>query len=156
MRIDIEEDNEIGVDMAPLIDCVFLLLIFFLVTTMMKKWETQIPVSLPESTTSLSENKANDEVPVIALDPDGTIHTLVERNTYSGEIIYLPINDLASHLAQLKNTYGTDKPLEVVASRDVPVDRVIKIFDTCQLNGFMQTRVRLGSRPNPPIPEEGQ
>ena len=156
MRIDLDDDNGIGVDMAPLIDCVFLLLIFFLVTTMMKKWETQIPISLPESTTSLSENKANDEVPVIALDPDGTIHTVVERNTYSGEITYLPIDDLSAHLAKLKESYGTDHPLEIAASREVPVNRVIAIFDICQLNGFMQTRVRLGSRPNQPLDEGGQ
>ena len=41
MRLNYDEDDKVEVQMSPLIDCVFLLLIFFLVTTMMKKWEMQ-------------------------------------------------------------------------------------------------------------------
>ena len=39
MRLNYDEEDKVEVQMSPLIDCVFLLLIFFLVTTMMKKWE---------------------------------------------------------------------------------------------------------------------
>ena len=39
MRLDMDDGDDIGVDMGPLIDCVFLLLIFFLVSTTMKKPE---------------------------------------------------------------------------------------------------------------------
>ena len=38
MRFELGDDDRAEVQMSPLIDCVFLLLIFFLVTTMMKKW----------------------------------------------------------------------------------------------------------------------
>ena len=48
------DHEEIEVEMTPLIDCVFLLLIFFLVTTMLKKLEKQIPVVLPDPTLSLA------------------------------------------------------------------------------------------------------
>ena len=37
MRLNYDDDDKVEVQMSPLIDCVFLLLIFFLVTTMMKK-----------------------------------------------------------------------------------------------------------------------
>ena len=47
MRLNYDDDDKVEVQMSPLIDCVFLLLIFFLVTTMMKKWEMQIPLTLP-------------------------------------------------------------------------------------------------------------
>ena len=53
MRLNYDEDDKVEVQMSPLIDCVFLLLIFFLVTTMMKKWEMQIPLTLPTMTSSL-------------------------------------------------------------------------------------------------------
>ena len=46
MRLNYDDDDKVEVQMSPLIDCVFLLLIFFLVTTMMKKWEMQIPLTL--------------------------------------------------------------------------------------------------------------
>ena len=55
MRLNYDEEDKVEVQMSPLIDCVFLLLIFFLVTTMMKKWEMQIPLSLPSMTSSLSD-----------------------------------------------------------------------------------------------------
>lgn len=48
MRVNTDDDDDISVDMGPLIDCVFLLLIFFLVSTTMKKPEQEIPVELPE------------------------------------------------------------------------------------------------------------
>ena len=54
MRLNYDDDDKVEVQMSPLIDCVFLLLIFFLVTTMMKKWEMQIPLTLPTMTSSLS------------------------------------------------------------------------------------------------------
>ena len=41
MRIRKKDDDDVTLEMSPLIDCVFLLLIFFLVTTMMKKLEKQ-------------------------------------------------------------------------------------------------------------------
>ena len=39
MRINLDDDHIIGIEMGPLIDCVFLLLIFFLVATTLKKPE---------------------------------------------------------------------------------------------------------------------
>lgn len=148
MRIDLDEDDGIGVNMAPLIDCVFLLLIFFLVTTMMKKWETQIPLTMPEMTTSLSEQKSAEDVSIIALGPDGSVHQVLSRDTYSGETVYQPVGDLPAHLESLRSSHGTDVPLEIAADRNVPVKRVIEVFDMCQLRGFMRTRVRLGSKPD--------
>lgn len=60
MRLDIGDDDDIGIDMGPLIDCVFLLLIFFLVSTTMKKPEQEIPVELPEpALSSVAGTSAN-------------------------------------------------------------------------------------------------
>ena len=64
MRLNYDEEDKVEVQMSPLIDCVFLLLIFFLVTTMMKKWEMQIPLSLPlkkkwEKKMKKGQNKKN-------------------------------------------------------------------------------------------------
>ena len=61
MRFELENDDRAEVQMSPLIDCVFLLLIFFLVTTMMKKWEMQIPLSVPPMGASVSATKQGDQ-----------------------------------------------------------------------------------------------
>ena len=69
MRLNYDDDDKVEVQMSPLIDCVFLLLIFFLVTTMMKKWEMQIPLTLPTMTSSLSTTRAGEEAVTVSYTP---------------------------------------------------------------------------------------
>jgi biopolymer transport protein ExbD len=67
MQIDLRDDEGIEVQMAPLIDCVFLLLIFFLVATTLKKIDEELPLDLPKSEASL-EVQQPDSVVVVAID----------------------------------------------------------------------------------------
>lgn len=147
MKINFEDDDKVEVPMSPLIDCVFLLLIFFLVTTMMKKWEKQIPLALPPSTSSLSTVQSGSRPVVLAVDENRKIYQVVNVDAYSGEGRYIPIADLSGFLAKLKQKYGADIAIDVSAYRTVPVKEVIDVFDACQIAGFDQTRVRLGSKP---------
>ena len=86
MRLNYDEDDKVEVQMSPLIDCVFLLLIFFLVTTMMKKWEMQIPLTLPTMTSSLSTTRSGEEAVIIAVDEKKKIYQVVGHDAYSGGI----------------------------------------------------------------------
>jgi biopolymer transport protein ExbD len=147
MRLPIDDEEKVEIQMSPLIDCVFLLLIFFLVTTMMKKWEMQIPLSLPSSTSSLSTTRSSDEGIIIAVDENRKVYRVVNHEPYSGRNDYVPIADLNDFLGQIRREMGTGIPIDVAAFRTVPVETVIEVFDECQLQGFSQTRVRLGSKP---------
>ncbi|MFC4992905.1 ExbD/TolR family protein [Rubritalea tangerina] len=66
------DEDEIEVSMSPLIDCVFLLLIFFLVTTMLKKPSKDIDVNLPYSNAAV-EMEPNDDT-VIGIDRQGRFY----------------------------------------------------------------------------------
>jgi len=134
MRLNYDEEDKVEVQMSPLIDCVFLLLIFFLVTTMMKKWEMQIPLSLPSMTSSLSTTRAGEEAVIIAVDEEKNVYQVVGHDAYT-------------FLTELRNSEGTEIAIDVAAYRTVPVNTVIEIFDQCQIQGFTRTRVRLGSKP---------
>jgi|SRR5690606_24448847 len=150
MRIPLEENDKVEVPMAPLIDCVFLLLIFFLVTTMMKKSEMQIPLSLPPTTSSLSATQSGQDAVIIAVDEEGNVYQVVNHDAYTGQRDFVPISDLTAFLEDLRSSRGTDIPIDIAAYKTVSVESVIKIFDRCQLQGFTQTRVRLGSKPYEP------
>tara|TARA_R110002126_G_scaffold82806_7_gene202633 strand:- start:16886 stop:17290 length:405 start_codon:yes stop_codon:yes gene_type:complete len=52
----IEDDNEAVIDMSPLIDCVFILLIFFIVTTVFVE-ETGVEIDRPEAASSVQLEK---------------------------------------------------------------------------------------------------
>lgn len=146
MRMNVYDDEKLDVQMSPLIDCVFLLLIFFLVTTMMKKWEMQIPLELPSITSSLSTTKDSESAVVLSVNGQGTVYHIVNQDRYSGESAYRRIADVDAFLDQLQASKGNGVTVEVTAYRDVPVETVIGVFDKCQIHGFQQTRVRLGSK----------
>lgn len=147
MRLSIDEEDKVEVQMSPLIDCVFLLLIFFLVTTMMKKWEMQIPLSLPPVTSSLSTTRSGQDAVIIAVDQEKNVYQVVNHDAYSGRQNFVPIGDLNAFLSDLRVREGTDIVVDIAAYRSVPIKTVIDIFDNCQLQGFARTRVRLGSKP---------
>ena len=147
MRIRFEEDDKVEVPMSPLIDCVFLLLIFFLVTTMMKKWEMQIPLTLPPITSSLSTTQSGQNTVIIAVDRRKNVYHVVNHDAYSGSQDFVRIRNLTAFLDNLRTRKGTDIAIDVAAYRTVPVKNVIDVFDKCQLQGFKRTRVRLGSNP---------
>ena len=51
MRIRKKDDDDVTLEMSPLIDCVFLLLVFFLVTSVFKQDESVLKLILPETQT---------------------------------------------------------------------------------------------------------
>ena len=61
---DIEEDQEMKMDLAPMIDCVFLLIIFFLVTTSFIKLEQDLTIKLPVQSRQL-KTKAPPPQPIV-------------------------------------------------------------------------------------------
>jgi biopolymer transport protein ExbD len=83
-------EDDVEVSMSPLIDCVFLLLIFFLVTTMLKKKSADIDINLPTSNAAI-EMEPNDDT-VIGIDRkgrfyfDGVRSTRMEMRRYLGNI----------------------------------------------------------------------
>ena len=55
-REELDADEEGGIDMSPLIDCVFILLIFFIVTTVFVE-ETGIDVDKPQAASAAQLEK---------------------------------------------------------------------------------------------------
>ena len=56
MKFRRQRSEEVGVNLTPLIDVVFLLLIFFMVSTTFTR-ETQLSIDLPEATGKLKETQ---------------------------------------------------------------------------------------------------
>lgn len=69
MKFRRQRSEEVGVNLTPLIDVVFLLLIFFMVSTTFTR-ETQLSIDLPEATGKLKE--AQDKQIEILIDETGS------------------------------------------------------------------------------------
>jgi len=59
MRCHIEDEPP-GLDLTPMIDCVFLLLIFFLVATTMKKIDYELPIQLPMASAGIEVQQPDE------------------------------------------------------------------------------------------------
>lgn len=70
-RFSDAEGEEVKIDLSPMIDCVFILLIFFIVTTVFVE-ESGIEVNRPDSG---GQSSMNDDVQIIELDitPQGIV-----------------------------------------------------------------------------------
>lgn len=109
-----------AVDIAPLIDIVFILLLFFLVTTTFKP-ETGIRIDRPRSTTANIRQPAALRI-IIA--PSGTIY--IDGRQVSTEQLH----------ARVQQYSGQEhRPVIVVPDRSVPSGRLIAVMDEARLAG---------------------
>lgn len=125
--------------MSPLIDCVFLLLIFFLVTTMLKKTERRIPIKQPDAELSVADVVTSDTM-YIGLTKQGTIMRPRKQRDAFGRITYVDVPDLPGYLKELASAGKRDLPLVIQAQKDVEFQDVLRVFDVCTLQGFSNVK----------------
>ena len=108
-------------DITPLIDVVFILLIFFIVSSVFKKEELALNLELPNSTAK------ELEVEVKQINIELSTHSLA----YLGkEISFEKFN------YELSNNFKRDKPVIVRIDKDVTYDRVVRVLDLLQKHSF--------------------
>ena len=132
MRISDQDEDEFEVSMSPLIDCVFLLLIFFLLTTMLKKDNRDISIDLPTSTSAL-EMKADDKNTVIGLNAVGEVHVDGAPSD---------LNELRIALKEIYVVNGADYQIRLDADADCPAYRIVEVLDVCHFIGLRNLVVR--------------
>lgn len=137
MRIKMEEDDDqVVVQMAPLIDCVFLLLIFFLVATTLKKIEKELPLELPEAAAAVSR-QLEGNMTIVSIDRDG--------NLYLGSE---PVGQgyLAAKLGELAGE-DPDHRIRIDADRDAPLWAAVQILDMCNFENLTNVGIRTKQPP---------
>ena len=73
MKLAKKQEDEIGFQLAPMIDMTFLLLIFFMVTTKISKEQVNVEIKLPTaSNASIPDDLSNRDI--ISIDKDGNYY----------------------------------------------------------------------------------
>jgi biopolymer transport protein ExbD len=151
-KVHREAEEEAEVPMSPLIDCVFLLLIFFLVTTMIKRKDKLIPIQLPDMSSSVSLVSQGGTT-ILGLKKGGTfsegIKNVKIQSKKLGEISYYPIPDLKTWLSEKtsdsKDSFLT-KPLRIDADREVTFQEAIDMIDILKTYGFTDVGIKTRQR----------
>ncbi len=131
MKIRKRRPDEPEVAMSPLIDAVFLLLIFFLVATMFKKEKRDIDIVPPESGSAV-KMKPDDDVLVLGVTPAGEVF-------WQGQPITR--TDLHNQLRDLSlNDPG--RQIRFDADAATPYYHVVQVLDHLQFLGFDNVGIR--------------
>ncbi|MAF78038.1 MAG: biopolymer transporter ExbD [Halobacteriovoraceae bacterium] len=109
-------------DITPLIDVVFLLLIFFMVSTVFKKSEVALLLNLPEVSEAEAQGTADKVI---------TIELSNEKMAYNGKSIVA--NELGDKLKAVTNK---DIPIELRIDKDVKYEKVVKVLDHLKKNSL--------------------
>ena len=131
MRIRPSNEDKLEIGMSSLIDCVFLLLIFFLVTTIAKKENRDIDIDLPVSTSSLDVPPDNDTM-VIGVNKEKMLF-------YNGRPV--TVSELHQILLELSEE-NQDRRIRVDCDKGVAFSRVVEVLDLCSFRGLHNVAVR--------------
>jgi len=125
MSVKLQEEETPEVQMAPLIDCVFLLLIFFLVSSQMKKVERELPIELPRASVTV-EVKAAPALTTVSIDKYGEIYVNSQ-----------PVGNEGLR-AKLREAARTNPDMRIRINGDIyaPFRSVVQVLDTCQGEGL--------------------
>ena len=124
MRAQVEEDN-LSIDMAPLIDCVFLLLIFFLVATTLKKIDKELPLELPDSEASMDVQQP-DQYSIVSIDREGMFY--VDGNPVTDGMLQDELR------ARARET--DDYKVRLDVHKTVPFVKVMQVLDILRFEGI--------------------
>jgi len=115
-----DEGGEAGIDISPLIDCIFILLLFFIVTTTFVE-ETGVEVDKPQAASAVQLEKNSI---LLALTDKGQV-------VYGGrEIGIAGVRPLVARMLQKEKI-----PVIVQADQAVPSGLLVRVIDEAKLGG---------------------
>ena len=120
-------EGEPEINLSPLLDMVFILLIFFVVTTTFTR-ETGVEVRKPKATTA---TRIKDEIVKIAITREGTIHIHEKQ---------VDLQTLESILKREKTRKAGVKAV-VVADSDSITRVLVEVVDRCNLAGIKNVSI---------------
>jgi biopolymer transport protein ExbD len=126
-----QRSQEVGVDLTPLIDVVFLLLIFFMVSTTFTR-ESHLNIELPEANGERSEQQA--ELIDVVINADGQ-YRLNDRALVNNrrETLERAVTELAGG--------DTKLPFIITADARTPHEFVVRAMDVAGSLGFAKLSI---------------
>ena len=126
----VEDEEEMRVNLDPMIDCVFLLIIFFLVTTAVIKLEQDLSIKLPVQSRELNVRKppARPIVVNVRFLPGGKAFYHVENEPMS-----LPALTVNLSRARIHNA---DQAVIIRGDRNVKWEHVAAVMSCCGQAGI--------------------
>lgn len=134
MKLGRPQRKKARIEIIPMIDTMFFLLVFFMVATLSMTMERGIPVNLPHAATVRDELK---QVATLTLTKEGEL--FFDKEPVSGP------DEAVARLAQ-RRAPGTEVAVVINADRSVEHGHVVELMDVLRHAGV--TRMAIAARPH--------
>lgn len=134
MAVKYDEDDHVEVQLTSMLDCIFLLLIFFLVSSQLKKVEKELPIELPEANVVKTVKATPDLISVSV--------------TAKGELF---VNGKPVGSAGLRSALraaaeeNPDRRIRLNGDVYAPFRSIVQVLDTCQGEGLTVVGIHTAS-----------
>jgi biopolymer transport protein ExbD len=144
MRIKQDGRDDATVQMAPLIDCLFLLLIFFLVAATLKQAHNEVDIRIAD--TAVAAAPKHDQTPfVIEVREDGQYYL---KGAHVG-LSYMSLEPVPAQIIQEQlRDLAVNNPRQVIridGDRRTAFQHVVRMLDMCKYEGLKNIKVKLGN-----------
>ncbi len=110
-----------SVQMASLMDVIFLLLCFFVTSSVFSQWETEISISLPTANSATVPGRMPGEI-ILNLAKDGKV-------TVNGQ--KLTLAEVTERLTRIAKLYP-GQPVVIRADKETPYESLVGVIDACR------------------------
>lgn len=110
-----------GLQMTALMDVIFLLLCFFVTTSVFSQWESEIAIALPSAKSATVPGRMPGEI-ILNVSSQGVV-------TINGQV--LTLEDLTSRLSRLAKLYP-GQPVVIRADKETSYESLVAVIDACR------------------------
>ncbi len=114
--------DHLGFQIAPLLDIVFLILIWFIAASIYARWERKIEIKLPETVTGAHIKRSPGEL-VVNIDSKGRLFI------NNAEVSKKRLEDLLQKLIKV----SPEQPVNIRADETASYGSAIKVLDICRV-----------------------
>jgi biopolymer transport protein ExbD len=139
VRINLGEDEQPEIGLIALIDCIFFLLMYFMIATSFKqpdaaKQNKELPVVLPTAQISLDRASASAAPLIIGVDRSGVLYVDGSKVTTQGMLDML--KDEAARNPQ--------RSIRIDGDQSARYQDIVRVLEMCQFEGF--TKISMHTR----------
>jgi biopolymer transport protein ExbD len=129
MKIDIDTGKKARIEMLPLIDIVFLLLVFFIYAMFSMAVHKALPVELPGSSTAEIEKKS-----VLSVTVDSNVNVYVDKIPVSLQTL--------SAVLEKKSPKTAETSVLLFADKNLPYQDLFRVLDQINMAGIQQVSLQ--------------
>jgi len=126
MHVREEEEQELEFQIAPMVDVVFMLIIFFMLSAAVKSTEFELGLTLPGSAT---ESKGTPPTPVeLAIKEDGSV---LWNELEVGKPDDTQLTELQDRLKKALQLFGDEQPVIIEPKPTTQHSRIVDVVNAC-------------------------